>query len=160
MSASPRLQNSANIATIVASAAGIITFLAGFLQFRETQVATRETLFLQREALEQERESKAVDLLVKYNELMKESHSATDTFYSDPEFWTGNLALSIAESIFILRKHDAGWRETVIWILQNHETYVDAQNQKGSKEVVMNLTGVWQARWLNHHLMQEHRRFF
>ncbi len=67
------LRNASSVATILAAVVAIIAFYYGYKQFYETQKSTRETLSLQREALEIERESQAIDLYVKYNELMKDA---------------------------------------------------------------------------------------
>ena len=107
-------------ATIVAAAVAVFTFYYGYQQFRQTQQATRDALALQREAAEVDRESKAVELFVKYNEVMLEPHPSPKSGKAPSEFWRDNLAISIAESIFKLRGNEAGWRETVRWMLSNH----------------------------------------
>jgi hypothetical protein len=123
MALSIKLQNSANIATVIASIVAIITFYYGYQQFQETQQATRENLILQKDALNQERESRAVELFIKYNELMKESVANFANVNKDNQFWRDNLAIGIAESIFKLRETDEGWIQTVSWMLTNHQAY-------------------------------------
>jgi hypothetical protein len=60
---------------------------SSYYQFCDTQLSTLENLKLRGEALEQERESKAVELVIKYNELMKEPLSTTVKVYKENEFW-------------------------------------------------------------------------
>lgn len=110
-------------ATISAAVVTIFAFSYGYRQFRETQQATRETLILQRESLDLDRDSKAVELLIKYNDLMRETQAKAEPVSEDAEFWQENLAFNIAESIFKLRAEDKGWRETVRWIITNHAAY-------------------------------------
>jgi hypothetical protein len=107
-------------ATVTAAIVAIVTLYFGYQQFRQTQEATRSTLNLQREALDLNRESKAVELFVKYNEIMSAPRPVGKTDGRANDFWRVNIALSMAESIFILRKEDKGWRETVAWMLSNH----------------------------------------
>ncbi len=107
-------------ATVIAAAVAVFTFYYGYQQFRQTQQAARGTLTLQRETLESDRESKAVELFIKYNELMLEPTSSPKSPKRPSEFWRDNLALSIAESIFKLRRDEEGWRETVKWMLSKH----------------------------------------
>ncbi len=114
-------------ATVIASGAAVLTFYYGYQQFLETQQASRETLRLQRETLEQERDSQAVELLVKYNELMKEPPSNLESGVGAAEFWRDNLALSIAESIYKLRRDEKGWEKTVKWMLLHHTDFIKNQ---------------------------------
>lgn len=111
-------------ATIVAAAVAVFTFCYGYRQFRQTQEATRTTLAIQRttlaiqkESLESEREARAVELFVKYNETMFVPPAGTKARKSPDDFWRNNLAISISESIFKLRRDDGGWRETVRWMI-------------------------------------------
>ena len=128
---STKLERGSYWATIVAAAVATLAFGFGYFQFSATQEAQRETLEL-------ERESQAVELFSKYNELMRDAQpnpgpspspspspspnpSPSNT---DPEFWKNNLAVSIAESIFKLRREDEGWVETVGWMLQHHTKHL------------------------------------
>src|SRR3712207_1749275 len=113
-----RLEQVAHGATITASVVAIFAFGLGYFQFKETQEATRETLSLQGEALDLQRETEAVELFVRYNEVMQ----ASGANRSDEEgFWRGNLGIAISEAIFRLREDDAGWRETARWMLSHHQ---------------------------------------
>jgi hypothetical protein len=129
-----------NWATIAAALVAGLTFYFGYLQFRETQEATRQTLNLQREGLDLDRESKAVELFVKYNEMMAEpgpsppprpAWAAGATQSPSPakpggEFsWQDNNALAIAEAIYKLRRDDEGWRATVGWMLSHHTDFLE-----------------------------------
>jgi hypothetical protein len=93
------------IATVVASIVAVAAIGFGYQQFSQGH--------------ELERESKAVELFVKYNELMKETPSN-----AEPNFWRDNLSVGIAESIFKLRRGDEGWEKTVRWMLSNHTEFL------------------------------------
>jgi hypothetical protein len=121
---SVKLQNAANLATVLVAFMAAGSFCYGCYQFRETQQDTRQLLALQEQVLDQDRDSKAVELMVKYNELMSEPHLHPRPGGSEKEFWRENLGLTIAESIFRLRKNDSGWRETVTWMLSNHVAHL------------------------------------
>jgi hypothetical protein len=98
------------IATVAASIAAILTLWFGYQQFRQTQ--------------ELERESQTVELFIKYNELMKDAQPDSPESEKEAAFWRENLSIGIAESIFKLRKEDAGWRETVRWMLSHHKEFL------------------------------------
>ena len=117
MSLSAKLQNIANGFTIVASIAVIVTLILGYQQFHDTQSSNRDNLELQNEGLEQEKDSRAVELFVRYNELMNESVSESN------KPWRDNMAIAIAESIFRYRKDDEGWVKAVEWMVGNHSAY-------------------------------------
>jgi hypothetical protein len=106
------LESASSLATIIAAVVAIFAFYYGYKQFHETQK-------LQREALEIELESQAIDLNFKYNELMRDAKT------TDQNFWRDNLGVSIAESVFRLRKPDEGWKNTAKWMLSNHKEYLD-----------------------------------
>jgi hypothetical protein len=106
-------------ATIIAAVVAITTFYLGYQQFHQTQEATRQTLELQKQGIDLERESKAVELLLRYNEMMSAPPPAQKSGAANP-YWQVNIALSLAESIFILRKDDENWRATIAWMLSNH----------------------------------------
>lgn len=119
------VQSLSHVATILAAVVAVIAVYYGYQQFRATQEATRETLALQKKGYEQEQESKAVDLTVKYNEVMSDPRSSQKSANGEDNFsWRDNLGLTIAESIFTLRGDDEGWRETVRWMLHNHTDFL------------------------------------
>lgn len=118
-------------ATILAALVAVVSFYYGYRQFRQTQEATRETLNVQRtnldlqkKSLDLDRDFKAVELIVKYNDLMTEADSSRSSTKVRSAFWRDNSALVIAESIFKLKGDDKGWRETVRWILENHTDFL------------------------------------
>jgi hypothetical protein len=102
-------EKAAHWATIVAAVVASFAFLTGTYQSCMTQQAARATLEL-------EGSSQAVDLFVKYNDLMREP-SRKDPLY---QFWRSNVAVAIAERIFILTRGDQGWEDTVDWMLSQH----------------------------------------
>lgn len=106
------LESASSLATILAAVVAIFAFYYGYKQFQETQK-------LQREALEIELESQAIELNVKYNELMRDAKT------NDQDSWRDNLGVSIAESVFRLRRGDEGWKNTAKWMLSNHKQYLD-----------------------------------
>ena len=116
-----KIQNAANIATVFAALIAAGSFYYGYLQVKETQQEAREVLELQQNSFDQERDSRAVDLFLKYNELMGQTNSRAESIQND---WRENLAVSIAESVFRLRKDDSGWKETVAWMLSHHIEYL------------------------------------
>jgi hypothetical protein len=118
------IQNLSSLATIIAALVAMVAFGLGYKQFNETQQSTRKTLSLQREALEMERESRAVDLFVKYNDLMREPRPKRMNRAPDADLWRSNLAIGIAESIFRLRRSDEGWKNTVEWMISQHSKFL------------------------------------
>ena len=123
--ASVRIQNAANLATIFAALVAAGSFYYGYRQFTKTQEDARHVLKLQEDALEQDRDSTAVELYVKYNEMMSQlPPRAKPGPTQKKEFWPENLGITIAESIFRLRKNDDGWKETVVFMLSNHESHL------------------------------------
>jgi uncharacterized protein HemX len=132
---STRIQNAANLATVFAALVAAGAFYYGYRQFSATQRATLEALELQKQTLgqerdaleiqnqtlDEEREAQAVDLFLKYNELMEQSISGRRPVSAGARFWRENRALSILETIFKLRQDDDGWKATVASMLGNHE---------------------------------------
>lgn len=139
-----RWQIASNIATTFASIVAIVALIIGYFQFVETQRATRETLDLQRRALQeehnslniqretlgQELQSKAVDLFIEYNKLMKEL-SSNQKLNNDENFWQNNLAVGILERIFLLTKNDNEWKKGIKQLLLNHTEFL----KKNYKEI-------------------------
>jgi hypothetical protein len=108
----------ASIATVVASIVAIIALTVGLWQFNKTQRFARENLRLQAKTLQHEREVKAIELFLKFNELQQEATSAAPSKKGDATFWRHNALVAITESVYRLTAGDAGWEETVIWMLQ------------------------------------------
>ena len=117
--------HAASISTIIAALVAIFAFWYGYEQFKQTQRMTleqfNETQRVTREQFNETqkatRESQAVELYVRYNELMKEGEKT-------PSFWVDNAGLSIAETIYILMRGDPGWEKTVRWMLSKHEQHL------------------------------------
>jgi hypothetical protein len=82
------------ITSAIISAIGVtiaaITVLIGSCQFRRGQ--------------EFEHESKAVELFIKYNELMRERANSTKPAAAEENLWRENLAIEITEAIFTERQ--------------------------------------------------------
>jgi hypothetical protein len=93
-------------ATIVGTILGLVALGVGGLRFSQTQTLTRE--------------AKAVDLYVKYNEIMQGAEHKWGVASS----WSHNIGLTIAEAILILRPDDYAWRKTVKRMLGNHRDFV------------------------------------
>ena len=126
---STKLQNASNLATIIAALVAALAFYYGYQQVSETQKLTREALDLQNITLNQEQETQAVELFIKYNELMEESSSSPKSAKADDrKFWRNNRAVSIIETIYKLREGDDGWRETVAWMISNHDDFLKDVN--------------------------------
>jgi len=121
------LERASFVASIVAAFATVAAIMVGSYQFVELEQRDRQT--------------RAVDLFVKYNELQRDAANdaaanaarneplqQTSPAPSDPqgatavrEQWRRNLALAISESIWMLRSDDAGWKNTVKWMLMEEE---------------------------------------
>ena len=125
---STKLQNAANLSTVIAALVAAFAFYYGYQQFSVTQKSTLEALDLQKKTLDSESEAQAVDLLIKYNELMETSSSNPKTAKGDGKFWRDNRAVSIIETIFRLKGDDEGWAATVAWMLGHHEDFLKDVN--------------------------------
>ena len=99
------LERSSYFATIAVAVVGICALLVGVYQFSETQKQQRETLELERQA-------KAVELFVKYNDLMREAAAQKSRENTGAVFWRNNLSIAITESIWNLTIGDSGWEST------------------------------------------------
>lgn len=122
--ASIKLEHCAHCATIVAALVTVGGLYYGVTQFAKTQEDARRVYAQQEQALDQERDSKAMDLFVKYNELMSEAAPGKKSGEGGSNYWRDNLAIAIAESIFRFRRNDSGWKQTVVWMLSNHTSYL------------------------------------
>jgi hypothetical protein len=102
------LEGGAHIVAALSVIIAALAIIVGYWQWREGE--------------EFEREKKAVDLVIKYDELMKEpAPSETDT---DAKDWRENLTMVIAESIFRLRRGDEGWENTVRGMVKQHRDFL------------------------------------
>lgn len=104
-----RFEAGAHIATAIGVIVAVATVIVGYCQWRGGQ--------------EFEREKRAFELVIKYDELMKERASSTDTD-SDAIKWRENLTMVIAESIFLLQRGDKGWEETVRDMVNQHRDFL------------------------------------
>lgn len=123
------MQRVAHIATVIAAFVAMVTFVVGLWQFNETQRLTRENLRLQAETLYNDRESKAIEFFLKYNELQKEVAGKPLPKRGDAAFWHHNTLLALTESIFRYTEGDPGWLETVRWMLQSQQPYLEGVEQ-------------------------------
>lgn len=118
-----------NIATVAGAVVATIAFLFGVWQFYETQQLARENLRLQAETLAHERDTKAIELFIRFNELQKEVASKPLPRKGDAAFWHYNMMLSLTESVFRLTEGDAGWRETVKFMLDTQRPFLEGVPQ-------------------------------
>jgi len=79
---------------------------------------------MQQVVAETERDSKAVELYVKYSELV----ALPPTSDKDADFWRHNTEIVIAETIFRLRNQDSGWRATVGGMLQRDKVWLSQKH--------------------------------
>jgi len=105
------LERGSHLATIAAALIAVAAVLVATCDFRETQRFERETL-------DMIQEGRAVDLFVKYNDLMQHEPARR----AQRDSWRGNLSIALAESIWRLRRADSGWVETVAWMLQTENS--------------------------------------
>jgi len=106
------LELTGKVTTIAAALATIVAVGFGYHQFEKGQS-------LQRQA-------QAVDLFLKYNELMRTTQHAPGE--RDAGGWRENSAIAIAEAIFIATGDDKGWRKTVQWMLSNHREFLQRKD--------------------------------
>jgi hypothetical protein len=104
------------IVSVVALLLSVVSFTLSVRQFRETQ--------------EQQRHDRAVEHFIKYNELMRGT-----TNEPNADYWKNNLALAIAEAIYLLQDDDAGWVETVKEMLTAHRSFIQDGRSCGTYEV-------------------------
>lgn len=115
----------AHIATIASSVVAIAALAFGSYQFYETQKAQRESIALQKDSLEHERNAKAIELFVKYNELMLQPNaSGSQIERKESRYWKQNLAVGLLESLFNLTRGSKEWEATVGWALERHGTFI------------------------------------
>ena len=118
-------------ATVIVS----MVFVLGGWQFVETQRAQRESLALQNLAVHQSNEiaqadinSKAVDLFMRYNELMLQVAAPVPKGVKrETRYWKENLAISLLESLSNLTRGRAEWEQTILWALDRHLRFIREQ---------------------------------
>ena len=112
----------ANISSMVMAIVATLTLGFGYYQVRRAVLDTRATLQMQRDAMANEREMKAIELIVRYNDLMREpTHSGADV-----RNWRENLSVVLAESVFDLTRGDSAWLQTVDWMLRQHLPFLQS----------------------------------
>ena len=119
---STKLEQASHFASVVGAVIAAIAVLIAGSQFREAQAIGRE--------------ARAVDLFVKYNELMIAQPSpAAETVPvgTDPRMWRSNLAVAIAEAVFRFTKGDAGWKLTTRYMVETHKDYLVGPNHPDCK---------------------------
>lgn len=124
-------QVAANLATVAGAVISIIALSAVSrrsltlqgemedLQKRNLELQER-TLQLQGENLDREYEAKAVDLLLKYDDLVLAPRQST----SERQRWLVNSGLELAESIFNIRTESKAWARTVAEMLKRHKAFI------------------------------------
>ena len=109
-----RLADISTITSAIITAIGVIvaavTVVVSSCQFQKGQ--------------ESEHESKAVELFMKYENLMTERANSTKPADAEENQVRENLAIAIAESIFRLKTGDRGWKNTVRWMVSAHAEYL------------------------------------
>ena len=129
------IKRMAHISTMVAAVVAVGIFLVGGWQFVETQQAQRESIALQNLALRQSHEfnqadinSKAVELLMRYNELMLQvSAPFPRGVKKETRYWKESLAISLLESLSNLTRGHPEWEQTILWAVERHLRYIREQ---------------------------------
>jgi hypothetical protein len=98
----------AKLTTVAAAIATIVAVVFAYQQFERSQSLQRQ--------------SQAVDLFLKYNELMRTTQNSPAA--GGASDWRENSAIAIAEAIFIATRDDEGWLNTVRWMLSNHRDFL------------------------------------
>ena len=100
----------------------------GSYQFYETQKLQRESIAIQKDSFEPERNAKAVELFVKYNELMMQpTTGVSKAAKREAWYWKENLAVSLLESLFNLTSGRQEWEAMVGWALEKHGRFIREQ---------------------------------
>lgn len=118
----------AHMVTMASSLVVVVAVLFGSYQFYETQKLQRESIAIQKDSLEPERNAKAVELFVKYNELMMQpTTGVSKTAKREAWYWKENLAVSLLESLFNLTNGRQEWEAMVGWALEKHGRFIREQ---------------------------------
>ena len=125
----------AHLSTSVAALVAVGIFLVGGWQFVQTQQAQRETIALQNLALRQSHEfnqadinSKAVELLMRYNELMLQVAAPFPKgVKKETRYWKESLAISLLESLSNLTRGHPEWEQTILWAVERHLRFIREQ---------------------------------
>ncbi len=129
------LKRAAYLATLAAAGVAIIVLIAGASQFAQTQNAQRasialhdETLRLERDTRQAETHAKAVELFMKYNELMLQLNVPLPKGAKrETRYWKENLALGLLDALANLTRGNREWENTIAWALERHLRFIRDQ---------------------------------
>ena len=129
------LKRAAYLATVAAAAVAIVVLIAGASQFADTQRAQRasialhdETLRLERDSRQAETHAKAVELFMKYNELMLQLNAPLPKGTKrETRYRKENLALGLLDALANLTRGNREWENTIAWALERHLRFVREQ---------------------------------
>ena len=129
------LKRAAYLATVAAAAVAIVVLIAGASQFADTQRAQRasialhdETLRLERDSRQAETHAKAVELFMKYNELMLQLNAPLPKGVKrETRYWKENLALGLLDALANLTRGNREWENTIAWALERHIRFIRDQ---------------------------------
>lgn len=113
-----------HVATVAAAVVAAASFGFGIYQFSETQKLARSNLEMQAEALAWDREIKAVELFQKFNEQAELIEASPPSKDGKASFWKQNALMATTEALFTLTEGEAGWDQTVTWMLWVQEEYL------------------------------------
>lgn len=130
-----RLKIWANVATIATSVVIVAALFIGSRQFIETEKNQRELLIAQKASLLQERHvqaaelnARAVELFLRYNDLMQQLNGAVaKNAKKETRYWKENLAVNLLESLFNLTRGNREWETTIAWALEKHMRFIREQ---------------------------------
>lgn len=130
-----RQRLAAHVAAVALSMVAIIALISGSYQFNRTQQAQRESILLtqavrenDKAARDAEANAKAVELFLRYNELMLQLNSpGFKTAKKDGKSWKEGLAVNLLESLFNLTRGDRDWEATIGWALERHGRFIREQ---------------------------------
>ena len=117
-----------HLVTMASSLVVVAAVVFGSYQFYETQKLQRESIAIQKDSFEPERNAKAVELFVKYNELMMQpTTGVSKAAKREAWYWKENLAVSLLESLFNLTSGRQEWEAMVGWALEKHGRFIREQ---------------------------------
>lgn len=129
------VQLAAYLATILASLSVIVAVSVGSYQFSETQKNQRALFVAQETALGEARiaktaelNSRAIELFLKYNELMLQANApASKNVRPETRFWKEHLAVNLLESLFNLTRGSKEWENAIRWAVDRHARFIQKQ---------------------------------
>jgi hypothetical protein len=122
-------------ALLLASGVAIVALSVGGYQFVETQKVQRESMLIERASLlqvqhakEVERNARAVELLLKYNELMIQlGLPVPKGARKEARYWKESLAVSLLESLYNLTRGNREWENVIALALDRHGRFIREQ---------------------------------